>query len=181
LETILRELKLSQTELVDPATAARIGKIVAAEGLLIGSVTATPQAFEVFVRFIDVETAVALAAEDVYGEDLSFRAVGTLMEGLAWKFGQRFPMVEGLVMKTDGKTVFVDLGSKQAIKKYMKLILFREGEALTHPLTGKVLGAPTETLGEARVEVVLEELSQATLLTPVPSAAVKQLDKVITK
>jgi hypothetical protein len=90
-------------------------------------------------------------------------------------------MVEGLVMKTEGKTIFVDLGSKQAIKKYMKLILFREGEALTHPLTGKVLGAPTETLGEARVEVVLEELSQATLLAPAPSAAVKQLDKVITK
>jgi hypothetical protein len=181
LDAILRELKLSQTDLVDPATAARIGKIVAAEGLLIGSVTATPQALEVFVRFVDVETSVVLAAEDVYAEDLTFRAVETLMEGLAWKFGQRFPMVEGLVMKTEGKTIFVDLGSKQAIKKYMKLILFREGEALTHPLTGKVLGAPTETLGEARVEVVLEELSQATLLAPAPSAAVKQLDKVITK
>jgi Curli production assembly/transport component CsgG/Glucodextranase, domain B len=181
LEVVLRELKLSQTELVDPATAAKVGKLVAAEGILIGSVTETPQALEVFVRFVDVETAVVLAAEDIYGEDLTLKTVGTLMEGLAWKFRQRFPLVEGVVVKTEGKSVFVDLGSKQAIKKYMKLMLFREGEVLKHPLTGKVLGAPTETLGEARVEVVFEELSQATLLAPARSAEVKQLDKVITK
>jgi hypothetical protein len=181
LEAVFRELKLSQTELVDPATAAKIGKIVAAESILIGSVTETPQALEVFVRFVDVETAVVLAAEDIYGEDLTLRTVGTLMEGLAWKFRQRFPLVEGLVVKTEGKSVFIDLGSKQAIKKYMRLMLFREGEVLKHPLTGKVLGAPTETLGEARVEMVFEELSQATLLPPGSSAEVRQLDRVITK
>jgi Curli production assembly/transport component CsgG/Glucodextranase, domain B len=181
LEVILRELKLSQTELVDEATAARIGKIVAAEGILIGAVTETPQALEVFLRFVDVETAVALAAEDVYGEDLTFRAVGALMDGLAWKFRQRFPLLEGSVVRTEGKHVFVDLGSKHAISKYMKLILFREGEVLKHPLTGRDLGPRTETLGEARVEVVLEEHSQATLLAPATSAAVRQLDRVITK
>jgi Curli production assembly/transport component CsgG/Glucodextranase, domain B len=181
LEVVLRELKLSQTELVDPETAAKIGKIVAAEGILIGAVTETPQALEVFIRFVDVETAVVLAAEDIYGEDLPLKAVGTLMEGLASKFRQRFPLLEGVVVKTEGKRVFVDLGSKQAIKKYMKLMLFREGEVIKHPETGKVLGADTEPLGEARVEVVFEELSQATLLAPTASAAVRQLDKVITK
>jgi hypothetical protein len=46
-----------------------------------------------------VETLVVLAAEDVYGEDLSFRAVGTLMEGLARKFRQRFPLLEGVVVR----------------------------------------------------------------------------------
>jgi Curli production assembly/transport component CsgG len=181
LEIVLQELKLSQTELVDPATAAKIGKLVAAEGILIGAVTETPQALEVFVRFIDVETAVVLAAEDVYGEDLPFKAVATLMEGLAGKFRQRFPLLEGVVVKAEGKRVFVDLGSKQAIKKYMKLILFREGKVIKPPDTGKVLGAATETIGEARVEEVLEELSQATLLAPTTSAAVKQLDRAITK
>ena len=104
LEIVLQELKLSQTELVDPATAAKIGKLVAAEGILIGAVTETPQALEVFVRLIDVETAVVLAAEDVYGEDLAFKAVGTLMEGLAGKFRQRFPLLEGVVVKARGKT-----------------------------------------------------------------------------
>jgi tetratricopeptide (TPR) repeat protein len=181
LEIVLQELKLSQTDLVDPATAAKIGKLVAAEGILMGAVSETPQSLEVFVRLIDVETAIVLAAEDVYGEDLAFKAVSTLMEGLAGKFRQRFPLLEGVVVKAEGKRVFVDLGSKQAIKRHMKLILFREGEVIRHPDTGKVLGADTETLGEARVEEVSEDLSQATLLVPATAAAVKQLDRVITK
>jgi TolB-like protein len=181
LEVILRELELSQTELVDEATAARIGKIVGAEGILIGAVRETPQALEVFLRFIDVETGVALAAEDVYGEDLTFRAIGELMDGLAWKFRQRFPLLEGSVIRTEGKRVYVDLGSKHAINKYMKLILFREGEVLKHPLTGRDLGPRTESLGEARVDVVEEEKLQAILLAPTASAVVEVLDKAITK
>ena len=63
LDKILQELKLSQTELVDPATAAKVGKIVAAECILVGKVTETPQDLEVFARFDDVETAVTLAAD----------------------------------------------------------------------------------------------------------------------
>jgi curli biogenesis system outer membrane secretion channel CsgG len=56
LEAILREQKLIQTELVDPATAARIAKIMGVEGTLMVSVTETPQAVEIFARFVDVET-----------------------------------------------------------------------------------------------------------------------------
>jgi len=168
---VLRELQLSPMKLVDPATVARIGRIVAAESLLIGAVLETPQALEVFVHFVDVATAVVLAAEDIYAEDLNLRAVVTLMEGLPWQFRQRFPLLEGVVVKTEGKRVFVDLGSKQAIKTYLKLLLFRAGEAVKHPDTGKILGAPTETQSEARIEVVLEEISQATPLEPTAAAA----------
>jgi hypothetical protein len=181
LEAILREQKLSQTELVDPATAARIGKIIGVEGILMVSVTETPQAVEIFARFVDVETSAVLAAEDVYGEDLTLQALRTFAEGLAVKFRRRLPLVEGVVVKTEGRQVFVDLGEKQAIKKYMKLLLFREGEPFKHPLTGKPLGTSTQTLGEARVEAVLEDFSQATMLQPGSSAEVRQLDKVITK
>jgi hypothetical protein len=91
LEAVLQELKLSQTDLVDPAMAAKIGKLVAADGILMGAISGTPQALEVAVRLIDAETAVVLAAEDVYGEDLTFRGVNTLMEGLSWKIANRLP------------------------------------------------------------------------------------------
>ena len=179
LESILREQQLSQTALVDAETAARIGKIAAADGIIIGSVHETPQALEVFTRFVDVETAGLLAAEDVYGEELNLRTVRPLLEGLALKLRQRFPLVQGLVVKADEKKIFVDLGKKQ-LKKYMKLIIFREGEAIKHPITGQVLGAPTEIVGEARVDTVLDDFSQGTLWQQAPGG-VKQLDKVITK
>src|SRR5262249_40991785 len=66
LDAILRELKLSQTDLVDQATAAKIGKIVAAEGVVIGTTleTETPSALDVHAYFVDVETTVILAEAD---------------------------------------------------------------------------------------------------------------------
>jgi hypothetical protein len=181
LEAILREQQLSQTALVDPDTAVKIGKIAAAEGMLLGTVTETPNALEVFTRFVDVETATVLAAVDVYGEDLNLRTVGNLMEGLALKLRQRFPLVEGIVVKREGKNIFLDRGSKHALQKYMKAILFRDGAVITHPITGKPLGSPTELLGEARIDAVFEDFSQATLLHSGTDKDVKQLDKVITK
>jgi hypothetical protein len=52
---------------------------------------------------------------------------------------------------------------------------------ITHPITGKPLGSPTELLGEARIDAVFEDFSQATLLQSGADKDVKQLDKVITK
>ena len=121
LETILQELKLSQTALVDPTTAAKTGKIIAAEGMLIGTVTETPQALEVFARFVDVETSVVLAAVDVYGEDLTLPSLKTLMEGMAWKLQRHFPLVEGFVIETDGMKLLTDgylIGCFKHINRY---------------------------------------------------------------
>ena len=38
------------------------------------SVTETPQAVEIFARFVDAETSVVLAAEDVCGEALTLQS-----------------------------------------------------------------------------------------------------------
>ncbi|MGE3535872.1 MAG: CsgG/HfaB family protein [Candidatus Tectimicrobiota bacterium] len=180
IEAILREQKLAQTALVEADTAAKIGKIAAADGIIVGSVTEMQNSLEVFVRYVDVETGEVVATEDVYGEELTLRTLRPLMEGLALKMRQRFPLVQGLVLKTDAQKVFVDLGNKQ-IKKYMKLLIFREGESIKHPVTGQVLGAPTEVVGEIKVEAVFDDLAQGALRPQKTPVEIKQLDKVITK
>jgi tetratricopeptide (TPR) repeat protein len=181
LQAILAEQKLSQSDLADPATRIRVGKIAAAEAMLEGTINETPQAIEVFGKVIDLETTKALAAEDVYGEGMDLRQLRQLMTGLAAKFRQRLPLVEGLVIQNNGAEVTVDIGSNRAIRESMKLYIFREGKALKHPVTGKILGAPTTSLGEARITAVYDEFSQATLVQEPSSDAIQQLDKVITK
>jgi Curli production assembly/transport component CsgG/Glucodextranase, domain B len=181
LEAILRELKLSQTDLVDPATAAKIGKIAAAEGILIGTVVETQPALEVYARFVDVETSVVLAAADIYGEELTLRTMKTLMEGLALKLRRHFPLVEGSIIERKGRELFVDLTSSQGVMRYMKLIIFREGQESKHPTTGRMLKKPDTPLGDARITAVSTDLSKATLLHPEQSEDVQELDKVITK
>lgn len=187
LEDILREHRLSQTPHVDRVTAVKTGKIVAVEGVLFGTVSQpAPQTLEVSVRFVDVETTELLATADVYGEELEPRDVEFLMQGLAWKFKQRFPLVEGVVVEREGERVFVNRGSQHALKQFMKAILFRDGKVITDPQTGTRLGYSEEPLGEARITEVADAFSQAVLL---PSAQardvrkldVKKLDKFITK
>jgi Glucodextranase, domain B/Curli production assembly/transport component CsgG len=186
LEAILQELKLyeklRQGVLADPASAAAAGKKIAtAEGILVGTVTETPQSLEVFLRFVDVDTAVVLAAEDVYGEDLSLATVKTLVEGLAWKVRRQFPLVEGLVLEKEGKRLLTDLAERHGVRRYMKLIIFRPGQELKHPHTGRLLQRPDTILGEARITAVSADLSEALMLISATPGDGEGVDRVITK
>jgi hypothetical protein len=105
----------------------------------------------------------------------------TLMEGLAWKFRQRFPMLEGVIVDAEGKRLTTDLAEEQGIKRYMKLIVFRSGKTLKHPRTGRMLREPDTILGEAQVVAVTPDLSEAVILSTELFGKVQELDMVITK
>jgi len=180
LATILRTGKLSPTELVDPISAAKIAKsaTVEAEGILIGTVEETPLDLGVHAYLVDVETARVLADADIYGER---RSMKRLMQDLAWKLQQHFPLIEGSVTKREGKDLFVNLSSGQGITRDMKLIVFREGEVDEDRTAGQIPKKLDTRLIEARITKVSADSSQATLLHPEQSEAVQKLDKVITK
>jgi hypothetical protein len=180
LDNILREQQLGQTALVEQETAVRIGKLAGAEGLLYGTVTATLQVLAVSLRFIDVESAALLAEETVYGEERSAPAMRTLMQGLAMKIRQRFPRLQGRVLRVEGDKVVVDLG-RQQLTKPMKLLVFRTGEAITHPLTGQVLDVPIDILGEITIEAIFDDFAQGVLRQSVGSGGVQPHDHVILK
>ena len=128
-----------------------------------------------------METAVVLAAEDVYGEDLTPPTMKTLLEGLAWKFQRRFPLIEGFVMSKEGQHLITDLAEAQGIRQHMKLLIFRPGEEFKYPQSGRLLRKPDKIIGEARVTAVTADLSEATLLLSESSGEVQEADRVITK
>ena len=181
LEEVLHEQALSQEAIVDPSTAARLGKLVAAEGVLAGSLHETDKSVEIFIRMVDTETTEIIEATDVYGEDKSMKGLSELMEGLAVKLKNGYPLLEGLVLKKDGNDLVVDIGNQNGVKKNMYIVLFREGEHMIHPVTGKDLGAPTELLGRAKVVEVYDEMSKAELVKSGDKGEVKAMDMVITK
>ncbi len=186
LEKVLQELKLSQTELVDPATAAKVGRLVAAEGILYGKVIEKTNDLDIFVRYVDIETSLILAVVDVYDDvegdqPLSSQRLRELADGLVWKIERAFPLVEGLVLAKENDVLFTDLVRKPGIREHMKLIVFREGKTLKHPITGKMMRRPGKTIGEARVMSVADDISEANLLSTATQGEVRQLDKVMTK
>jgi len=81
LDSLLSEMKLQHSGLVDPATAARIGKVLGAQALLMGSYTAIGKMIRIDARIVEVETGLVLKAEEVTGitDDL-FRLEESLVE-----------------------------------------------------------------------------------------------------
>lgn len=181
LEVVLKEQKLSQTDLVDKNTAIRVGKLVAAEGILMGTVRETKDSIEIYVRLVNTETSSILEAKDVFGQDKSLSQIQYLTNGLALKLKHSFPLLEGIVIKTKGKDIFADFGSFAGIQKEMKFIVFRQGETIVHPLTGKVLGNETEELGVATVVSVFEDMSIGKLIADFDPSKVNVKDLIITK
>lgn len=181
LEAVLRELKLSKTDLVDKGAAVRVGKLVAAEGILMGTVHETRNSVEIYARLVNTETSSVLEAKDVYGQDKSLSQLRHLTGGLALKFKHSLPLLEGLVLKVTGKSIYADFGSIQNIKKEMKFIVFREGEAIVHPVTGRILGKDVIELGLAVVINVFEDMSVGELLAQFDPGKIKAKDLIITK
>lgn len=180
-EAVLREQKLSQTDLVDRSTALRIGKLVAAEGILMGTVNETENSIEIYTRFINTETSTVMEANDVFAQDKSIAQIQYITNGLALKFKHGFPLIEGLVIKVQGKRIYADFGSFQRIKKDMKFIVFKPGETIVHPVTGKILGSETEELGVATVVNVFEDMSIGELIAGFDPTGVNVKDLIITK
>jgi TolB-like protein len=82
LESILKEQKLSNTKEFDASTAAKIGKLLGAKQIVVGSYFEMYGSLRIDARFIDVETGSISKAEGVDGETSTFFK---LEKSLAWK------------------------------------------------------------------------------------------------
>lgn len=181
LEAILREQKLSQTDLVDRKTAVRIGKLVAAESILMGTVRETEDAIEIYARLVNTESSSIMEAKDVFSQDKTLPQLQYMTNGLALKLKHSFPLIEGMVIQVKGNEIYADFGSFKRIKKEMRFIVFQKGEVIKHPVTGKVLGSETRELGVATVVSVFEDMSIGKLIADFEIGDINVQDLVITK
>jgi hypothetical protein len=130
---------------------------------------------------VDTETSLIVTSVDVYGEDLSPEMVRTLCRGLVLKLLDELPLVEGLVVTVKGNQGIVDLGREKKVKKGMRIIIFEEGEAIRHPLTGMVLGSDVSEMGRGLIQTVRDQMSEVELLGKEAPDRVKPMHKVITQ
>jgi hypothetical protein len=181
LEKVLLEQKLTKEKLTDPKFSVKVGRLMAADTILATSVNETEKYMEFVSRVINTETSEVMEVKDVFSEDKSFSAVEQLMDGLASKIAGSFPLAKGMVIKKDKGYIYADIGSKEKIKKDMEVIVYRRGDEIKHPLTGKSLGWDTKNLGEGNIEEIHEGFSKAKLSDKPEAEDIKIQDMVITK
>jgi TolB-like protein len=75
LNQVLGELKLSKSKFIDPKTAQKLGKGLAAELIMTGSFALSGDVMRVDVRVIEVQTAKIAASDKVEGRKQDFFAI----------------------------------------------------------------------------------------------------------
>ncbi len=180
LEKILNEQKLGLSGIVDPTTAAEIGKGIGVDAVVLGSVTRAGNSLSIDARLIDTESAAIISAQTAYSDRISMQHITEMVNVLSNKFKIDLPVVKGLVINIQGNQLTLDFGSNKGVKKGMKCIVYREGDPIIHPVTGKVIGRKVKQICVARITEVMPAYSLAEIeraLSGVP----QKLDKVITK
>jgi hypothetical protein len=134
---ILREQQLSQSDLADPRSALRIGKMLPAELLMMTALRTGDKGVTVCARIVETSEGRYLFSEDVYtekpDEDLDYK-----VEGLAMKVKQRFPLAEGQVLGVDGKNVTISVGADDGIGPGAKFVVIHPGQIPPPMLSGNV-------------------------------------------
>ena len=182
LQAVIEEQKLSMSGLVDESTALKLGKLLAADDMLLGSILERINSLEIYARLVDTETAEMIAAVDIYGEDIDIDTLRSLGQGVELRLTEEVPLLEGIVLKADGSRFAVDLGKQSQIKRGAKVLIYEVGGEIVHPVTEKVVGLDIREVGEGRVESVQEEMSFAELTGEKASSKVLQpMLRVITR
>lgn len=181
MDKVLKELKFGLTDLVDPATAAKLGKQAGVDCLVMGSVSKTGDVIDMDLRLVDTETGEVLAARSGQCLHSNPTQLRQTVADIAAYFANILPLVEGSVVKVDPDgSIYVGLGSKQGMRKGMKLHVFTEGESIVHPVTGKPLGKTRKSKSQVVLTEVMELYAVA---RPVEGeeASVSVNDPVVTK
>ncbi|HAR45693.1 MAG: hypothetical protein A2X56_07515 [Nitrospirae bacterium GWC2_57_13] len=83
----------------------------------------------------------------------------TNMDGVASAISVYFPKVQGTIRSVKGDRVAISVGRKQGLLPGMRLLLWREGKELRHPVSGAVIGREEQEIGS--VEITAVEASTA--------------------
>ncbi|HEB50547.1 MAG TPA: tetratricopeptide repeat protein [Desulfobulbus sp.] len=179
MEELLSELNLGSSELADPETALKLGRILAARIVSTGSLLFLPDSTLLNLRLIDTETT---AISRVLTRKMTPDA-GDVEDASAWLNRQiletiirKYPL-RGFVVQVSGGEVMINLGSGQGVVPGTRFAILEEGEPIKY--RGRTLRGAPKRIGELEVVRVEQDLSFARIVdsrrTPARDDKVQEL------
>jgi len=163
LDKLLQELKLGSSELADPSTQLKLGRILAARVLGTGVILNHSDGAILSMRLVDTETTAIpktirkdLNTADNLDEDI----FGLNRELLSTIIGE-YP-IKGFIVKNDSGNITINIGSKQGVVKGTKFNIIEETPGVVYK--GKTLKAAPKTVGVIEVTVTEPEFSSAKII-----------------
>ena len=145
LDKLLEELKLSASELADPRTALRIGRLLSARLILTGYVMRMGDEKQVGIRITETETtAVKGAVSRTMGKEAKLvDSTVPLAKEILQRIQRAYP-VRGRITSAEGVHVELNIGTREGVTKGLRMM---------------ALGTKNEALGEIEITQVFEDRS----------------------
>jgi len=176
IEKLLTELNLSSSELADADTRLRLGRLLSARVIAVGSFVPFDGDLMFSPRLIDTETSRVVAS---VSPNLSAHGgIGPLAVSAAEKCSaaliDAYPL-RGRIIDLDGGVV-LNLGDRHGVASGMKFRVLREGKAIKDS-QGRVLSRKQETVATLEAETVEPAITYATVIER--TGTLKMTDKVV--
>jgi peroxiredoxin/tetratricopeptide (TPR) repeat protein len=160
IDKLLSELKLGSSELADPATRLKLGRVLAASVIGTGGFYPNEAKSELQLRLIDAETT---DIRSTLADNLSDPAqIGTFADRVADKIAKTlrsdYPL-KGKIASVDGDEIIVGVGRKHGAQQGLRFRVVEDGEAVT--VDGEVVGHKQKTVGMLEVTKVEDGFAYA--------------------
>ncbi len=128
IDKLIAELELSNSDLADPATSLKIGRILSASLIATGSMNQQDNNWLVSLRFIDTETtSIRSSVSKILPDSDPEKVANDLGEIIAEKLKKEFPL-QGKIVSLDEKSTTINIGSKSGVKKNMVFEILNEDD-----------------------------------------------------
>lgn len=175
MERLLEELNLGSSDLANPETALKLGRVLAARLIGTGSLYYLPQGTLFSLRLIDTETS---GIAQVWTKQISPQAslekeLYQLNRDILKQVILKYPL-RGFLVKVMEDQVMINLGSKQGVVTGTRFDVLEEPESVKYK--GKVLQASPKSFAQIEVSRVEPDLCFAKILRKAKS--LKADDKI---
>lgn len=176
MDRLLEELNLGSSELADPETALKLGRILAAKIVSTGALLHLPDQTLLSLRLIDTETT---AIPRVLTQKLTTNVlnieqeVERINQEILQTIIQKYPL-HAFVVQVDGDQAIINIGSNQGVVVGSSFEAIEDGKPVKYK--GKILRGISKTVAKLEVVQVQPDMSVLTILDS--KRSLQQDDKV---
>lgn len=163
VERLLEELNLGSSDLADPNTALRLGKVLAAKLLGTGSLFYLPNGTLLTMRLIDTETS---AVPEVITRQIDMgtpldKELNALNRSLLKSVMEAYPL-QGFVVQVENNQAMINIGANQGVVLGTEFSVLEEQKPIEYK--GRLLHSSPKPIGKLKVVRVESDLSYAQIL-----------------
>ncbi len=163
MERLLEELNIGSSELADPETALKLGKVLAAKIISTGSLFYMQGGTMLNLRLIDTETSAIpkVITREINLQTSLEKELSRLNREIIKTIIQKYPL-RGYVVNSSKEQVMVNLGSNQGVVLGTKFEIIEEQEPIKYK--GRTLQGLPKTIAQVEIMKVEPDLSYARII-----------------